>query len=195
MFHKICFISFMLIFVCLYLYVKIEAFDNPTTPQTTISNTTISAQLTSEIARILEISSRRIINLKFSGDISNGSLMVAFFILEPNALELAKQEPNATDAAKLSHQMTASGTFKVFINGFSIVLYKMPRPTIDSNVFFDNPDLKEISTYSDNKYISVPNDASLTNFYALGVDNNFNIVPQLASQPTISNIPQPISFA
>jgi hypothetical protein len=60
---------------------------------------------------------------------------------------------------------------------------------------FDNPDLKEISTYSNNKYISVPNDASLTNFYKLGVDNNFNIVPQLASQPTISNVPQPISFA
>jgi len=196
MFQKICFVAFVLIFVCLYLYVKIEAFENPTTPQSTLPNVTISTQLASEISRVLGISVRRVINLIFSGDISSGSLMVAFIILEPNAGESTKQEPNAADAAKLAHQLTTSGNFKVFINGLSIVLYKMPKPTKNSNNFFDNTGLQDISTYSNNKYISAPNDESLTNFYKLGIDSNFNITPQIATQTTISNnIKQPISFA
>ena len=190
MFHKICFIFFMLIFICLYLYVKTESFITTipqTIPQTTRSDILISTQLTSEIARILSISSRRIINVNYTGDISSGSLMVAFIILEPNESETKNQEPSASDTAKLAHQMTTSGTFKVFINGLSILLYKLPKPTTNSNSFFDNSGLKDISKYSNSKYVSVPNDASLTNFYKLGFDSNFNIVPKLEPIITSSN--------
>ena len=190
MFHKICLISFMLIFICLYLYVKIEHFDNP---NSTISNIPISKQLTSEISRILSVSARRIINVNYSGDASSGKLMVSFIILEPNTAETKKQEPNATDAAKLAHQITSSGKFKVFINGMNVVLYKMPKPTTNLNAFFDNDALKEVSNYSYKKYISVPNDASLTNFFKLGFDSDFNIVPKLTPQTTKSSLPPPAS--
>ena len=193
MFHKICLISFMLIFICLYLYVKIEHFDDP---KLSISNVPISTQLTSEISRILSISARRIINVKYTGDASSGKLMVAFIILEPNTSETNKQEPNATDAAKLAHQMTSSGKFTVFINGISVVLYKMPKPSNNLNTFFDNDALKEVSNYSNKKYNSVPNDESLTNFFKLGFDSDFNIVPKLIPQTTQSiSQPPASSFA
>ena len=193
MFHKICLISFMLIFICLYLYVKIEHFDNP---KSTISNIAISKQLTSEISRILSISARRIINVNYSGNASSGKLMVAFIILEPNNSETKKQEPSATDAAKLANQLTSTDKFKVFINGMSVVLYKMPKPTTNLNTFFDNQALKDVSEYSNKKFDSVPNDASLTNFYKLGFDSNFNIVPKLTPQTTQSiSQPPASSFA
>jgi len=170
------------------LYIKIEAFST-TNPNTTIPNTPISTQLTSEIARILGISKSRIVKLEYTGDISSGSLAVSFSILDPNTLESTKNEISTTDAAKLAQQFITSGTFKVFINGFIITLSKIPTPTTNINNYFDNPALKEISEYSNKKSISVPNDASLTNFYKLGIDSDYNIVPQLAKLSTSE--PQP----
>lgn len=169
MLQKICFISFVLIFICLYLYVKIESFEN----------VPISNQLTSEIGRVLDISSSRIINLQYTGDPISGSLMVGFFILEPTAADLAKGQPSAADAAKLAQQMTISETFKVFVNGYKVTLKKLPKPDSDTNKYFDNPALKDVANYAIQKSISVPNDPALTNFYKLGFDSNFNVVPQL----------------
>jgi len=190
MMQKICFICFILLFICLYLYIKIEEFAT-TSPQTTIPNTPISTQLTSEIARILEISASRIVKLQYTGDISSGSLAVSFSILDPNTLESTKNETSTADAAKLAQQFITSGTFKVFINGFSITLSKIPTPTTNINSYFDNPALKEIADYSIKKSISVPNDASLTNFYKLGFDSNYNIVPKLTPVTTSEPQPQP----
>ena len=51
-------------------------------------------------------------------------------------------------------------------------------PTNDVS-FFNNEDLREISKYAIDKYISVPNDASVTNFYKLGFDENYNIIPKI----------------
>ena len=182
MLNKICFICFMLIFVFLYLYIKIESFAIPPT------NSTISAQLYSEIARVLNVSPRRVNNLKYSGDISSGSLNVTFFIVEPNSIETKNDEPNSTDTEKLALQLVADNNFKVFINGFNIVLYKMPTPTINQSTYFDNKVLKKINTYIDNVYVAVPNDISLTNFYKLGFDSNFNIQPQIVPLNPISTI-------
>ena len=167
MFHKICFICFLLIFVFLYLYVKIDSFTTPN-----------STQLTSEIARVLSISVRRITNLQYSGDTSSGAINVAFSILEPNPVESANNEKNASDVSQIEQQLFSTGNFKVFINGLSVVLYKIPIPTTDNSIYFNNKNLKEISKYVDLLYTSVPNDASLTNFYKLGFDSNFNITPK-----------------
>ena len=75
----------------------------------------------------------------------------------------------------------------------------MPKSNTDSNKFFNNTGLQDISQYSNNKYTSVPNDASLTNFYKLGIDSNFNITPQLTPeiipQTTAFVQPSAISFA
>ena len=99
MFHKISLICFILIFICLYLYVKIEAFTIPNT----IPNTTQSS-----------------------------------------------------------------------INNIPI------------NTKFDNVGLYTLSDYATSLYKSVPNDTSLTNFYKLGFDSNFNIVPKLEQPMTIA---------
>jgi hypothetical protein len=181
MLQKICFIFFILIFICLYLYVKIESFDNPS------SSSTISSQLNSEIARVLKVSVRRITEIKYDGDISSGSLNVLFYILEPNSKEIEKNEASAIDTAILAQQLVSTGAFKVFINGLSTILYKIPVPTINNNnSYFNNTGLKEISEYANSKYTSVPNDASLTNFYKLGFDSKFNITPKL--EPVTENI-------
>jgi len=55
---------------------------------------------------------------------------------------------------------------------------KIPKPTIDASIF-QNKDLLEISKYAIGKYVSVPNDPALTNFYKLGVDENYNIMPKI----------------
>ena len=48
--------------------------------------------------------------------------------------------------------------------------------TISNNIF-NNTELINIANYANNKYISVPNDVSLTNFYKLDFDSNYNIAP------------------
>jgi len=181
MLHIIVFISFILIFIYLYLYVKLESFNERTI--TTIPNIKtdmpISNQIISEVSRVLNISQRRITNLIYKGDISEGRLNVIFIILDPNPTEVGKKEKNAKDSAILANTLTKSGTFKIFINGISITLYKLNKSNKDINVFFDNTSLLDIADYSKNKYISIPNDDSLTKFYKLNIDNNFNISPKL----------------
>ena len=181
MFNKICFICFILIFVFLYLYIKIESFAKPP------PNPPISAQLYSEIARVLNVSPRRVNNLKYSGDVSLGSLNVTFFIVEPNDVEIRNNEPKSVDAENLVIKLITDNNFKVFINGLSISLYKMPNPTINQSTYFDNKGLKKINNYIDDVYVEVPNDVSLTNFYKLGFDSNFNIQPQIVPITTSPN--------
>jgi hypothetical protein len=193
MLHKICFISFILIFICLYLYVKIESFANPTD-----SNIPISAQLTSEIARVLGVSTRRITKLLYTGDISAGALGVSFTILEPIAIEIKNNEKIKKKVSDLEDKLFKSKSFKVFINGFNILLYKISEPKTNDENYFDNNGLKDISKYSNKKYNSVPNDASLTNFYKLEFDRNFNIMPKLYPVTTTAFqiIPtKPLNFA
>ena len=191
MIHKICLISFVLIFVCLYLYVKIESFADPivslpsiTTqppPQTTAAPVPISTQLTTEIARVLGISIRRITNIKFAGDIMTGKLQSSFSILDANYSETLNNEQSATDAGVMANNLITTNMFIVNINGFSVKLSNMiPTPTIP-NDFFNNKGLLDIATYAKNKYNVVPIDASLTNFYTLNITPDYNIAPTIAN--------------
>ena len=52
---------------------------------------------------------------------------------------------------------------------------------IGDNVLNNNSSLNidGNTNIASNKYISVPNDSSLTNFYKLGIDSNFNITPTI----------------
>lgn len=191
--QKIALISFILIFIYLYLYVKLESFDGSTIttiPQNTNPLPTfaiptikpdlpISNQLSSEIARVLRISKRRISNLIFKGDISSGKLQVMFNILDPNAAEIVNNESMSKDVAMLAHTLTLNNNFKVLINGLNVMLDKIQTSNKDINKFFDNTNLLDITDYSNSKYISVPNDESLTKFYKLNIDKNFNIVPSI----------------
>jgi hypothetical protein len=64
------------------------------------------------------------------------------------------------------------------------VLTRINIPDLTQNIgdrYFNNSGLLDIAKYSKNKYIGVPNDASLTNFYTLEYDNNFNIKPVISN--------------
>ena len=73
--------------------------------------------------------------------------------------------------------------FIVRINDKSVII----RPILQSNrdkeiqkyKYFDNDGLKEVVDYANNKYITVPNDKSLTNFYTLDIDKDYNIIPKI----------------
>lgn len=200
MFPIIIFIILFLILIYLYYYVKIESFDDsdleteiPTDPQLTLDDViipektvptlTMSSEIMLGISTTLGISQRRISNLLFSGDISTGTLSVSFTILEPNVIEFSKKEPSASDAAKMANNLFGSSSFIVNINSQNITLVKFNDTSvnnIDDNVF-DNTGLKDIANYANNKYISVPNDSSLTNFYKLDFDKYFNIIPTISA--------------
>jgi hypothetical protein len=174
MFHKIFIISFLLIFISLYLYVVRESFTND-------NQIAISTKLTSEISRVLGISPRRITNIEYTGDITKNALQVSFLILEPSLAEYNNKEINATDAATQSIALMSSNSFTVNIDGYNVVLSSYDNPTEQTSVvnYFNNNGLKDIAKYSYDKYISVPNDASLTSFYKLNIDSNYNITPVL----------------
>jgi len=174
MFHKIFIICFLLIFISLYLYVVRESFTND-------NQTAISTKLISEISRVLGISSRRITNIEYTGDITKNALQVSFVILEPNLVEYTNKEMNATDAATQSTSLMSSNSFTVNIDGYSVSLSKYDTTSATPAIinYFNNNGLKDIAKYSYDKYVSVPNDASLTSFYKLNIDSNYNITPVL----------------
>ena len=173
MLEKCALISFILIFMFLYLYVKNESFYST---GSTSNNTQISDQLTSEIARLLNISKNRVANLTYNGDVTKGQLNVAFTIQNPNTLS---KEQSSANSAILANELMTGGNFKVLINGYSVVLSKIPNNTRTGSNFFDNLGLQTLSNYALTKYNSVPNDESLTKFYKLGFDDNYNVIPKL----------------
>jgi hypothetical protein len=192
LYHKCCIISLLLILIFLYFYVKKENFD---TQETMTTNSTpipipttiqqpIGVQLRNEIGRVLDISPSRINNLKFEGDINLNTLRIDFDILDNNLIENLKNEITQNEAETKAINLMKTDTFIVRINNKSIilrVLLPQSNPTVeeDKTRFFNNKGLKEISTYANNKYISVPNDESLTKFYTLGFDKNYNLIPKI----------------
>ena len=176
MIEKCALISLILIVIFLYLYVKYESFYGDSS---TYGNYQISNQLLSEIARVLSISQNRITNLVYNGDVSQGKLNVSFIIQQPNT---ASTEQSSANSAILANDLMINGNFKVSINGTIVVLFKIPnigKNLENTNSFFDNLGLKTISDYALTKYKSEPNDESLTKFYTLGFDDNYNIVPKM----------------
>ena len=64
-------------------------------------------------------------------------------------------------------------------NGLEFKIPNIGKNLENTNSFFDNLGLKTISDYALTKYKSEPNDESLTKFYTLGFDDNYNIVPKM----------------
>ena len=177
---KYIFIFIILIIICLtlYLYVKSESFDNSTPTNT--SNIPIISQLTSTIANVIGISPRRIIDLIFTGDISKMQLNISFTILEANLTELSNNEKNADNATAFSDGLFAAENFIVKINNQSVLLNKTKTQTKNQNSITST----NTANVFDNKYISIPNDSSLTNFYKLDIDNNYNVKPGITIHNT-----------
>jgi len=181
--HKFCIFSLLLLLIFIYFYAKKENFDTTATtiPNITLSNT-ISFQLKNEIAKALEISPSRIYNLKYEGDIKSNILGIDFDILDGSVNY--KTEKSQSQAEKQAQALVANDTFYVSINNQAIKLRKMSSiknnsAFFDDSVYFSNKGLKEISNYSNNKYITAPNDESLTKFYTLEFDKDYKVTPKL----------------
>ena len=185
LYHKFCIISLILLLIFMYIYVKQENFEvtQTTTPITTVAQQPIGVQLRNEIGRVLEISSSRINNLIYEGDINLNTLRIDFDILDNNLIANLNNEITKSEAENKAIGLIQTDTFIVRINNKSIILrVLLPQPTQTEDEkpkFFNNKGLKEISTYANNKYISVPNDESLTKFYTLGFDKNYNLIPKI----------------
>ena len=89
------------------------------------------------------------------------------------------------DVTNLSNGLFNAGNFIIIINNQSILLNQIQTTNTPTNTinYFDNKALITIANYATNKYISVPNNASLTNFYKLNIDNNYNIKPNINTTP------------
>ena len=173
--HKCCIICFLIIFLFLYIYIKKDTFY---TIIERYETRPINYQLKSEIGKLLGISPTRIINLKKEGDINLNVLMIDFDILDNNLISNLKHEPSKDEALKIVKNLIINDSFIVKINNIRIRLRKLiPKEHnfIDKEYYFDNEGLKKMNTYIENKYISVPNDKALTNFYTLGFDKNYNL--------------------
>jgi len=175
----------------MYIYVKKENFDStqttttsPTPTPTSTVQQYIGVQLRNEIGRVLEISPSRINNLTYEGDINLNTLRINFDILDNNLIANLNNEITKSEAESKAVELVRSDSFIVRINNKSIIIRPiLPQNTQaaadDKTKFFNNKGLKEISTYANNKYKSVPNDESLTKFYTLGFDKNYNLIPKL----------------
>ena len=177
---KLLILGLAVLLIAIYLHIIIKNKEN-----FNIKDQPISIQLLDQIAMKLGISVRRIQNLAYNGDISTQLLSVSFTILNPNVIELNNGEKNAQTIAGIAHNLFINNTFFVKINNMNIRLSKIkskssnPSAKVDNSIYFNNTGLQDISNYSNNKYIQVPNDPSLTKFYSLQMDNNFNLKPVL----------------
>jgi hypothetical protein len=185
LYHKFCIITIILLILFLYIYVKKEKFENQTTtiPITTNAQLAISVQLTNEIARVLEISPMRIYNLVYEGDITLNTLRINFNILDTNLMENLKNEKTQFEAEQQALALVNSDSFFVKINNQSIIIRKMQATAdsafFDKGMYFNNEGLKLVSKYVKKSYDSVPNDESLTKFYTLGFDKDYNLTPKI----------------
>ena len=181
LYHILTLFPLVLLLICIYFYVKKENFDNSVKIGTDTSNT-ISFQLTNEIAKVLEISPSRIYNLKFEGDIKTNMLNVDFDILDGSVKY--KTEKSQSAASKQALELVTNDVFFITINNQAIKLRKMVALTEDSafydpSIYFKNEGLKNIISYSNDKYITVPNDEALTKFYTLEYDKDYKVTPKL----------------
>jgi uncharacterized membrane protein len=185
---KLVVLGIIIVLIGLYLHIIITNTKNNNNTTEKFGNGTdiiqpISIQLTDQISLKLNISIRRIQNLAFSGNLSNQSLNVSFTILEPNLIETANGEPNAQTAASTANNMFNRNNFIVKINNVNVRLNRtneQENTSInDMSSYFNNTGLLDIMDYSQQKYIQVPNDLSLTRFYNLTLDKNYNVKPIL----------------
>ena len=181
LFHKLSIIILILLLLCLYIYVKKENFETKNTSSNNKSQKPVSVQLQNEIARVLEISPIRIDSLVYEGSLSNNALTVNFNILENNIDTNLQNEKSKFQAQQEAFKLVSTDKFFVSINNQSIILRRMlPVKKVDDKIkFYNNKGLQEISKYANNAYSSVSNDESLTKFFTLGFDNNYNLVPKI----------------
>jgi hypothetical protein len=180
---KLLILVLAVLIIAIYLHIIIKNKENFIGD---INDQPISIQLLGQIAAKLGVSVRRIQNLIYNGDVATQILSVSFTILDPNVIEVNNGEKNAQTVANNAYSLFVNNNFIVKINNINVRLSKTnsnsnnsPTATLDNSVYFNNTGLLDISNYSQQKYIQVPNDPSMTHFYSLKMDSNFNLKPVL----------------
>ncbi len=220
--NKILILIILVILIVLYIYIIINNTDNTdkfvnntdTDTDTDIDNSiqtleetsnttsakTISTLLQEQLALKLNISYRRLTNIKYTGNLDNKILNISFTILDTNLNEMTNGEQNTQTVVDNANNLFNTNNFIVNINGININLHKINNRNntndnvnnnvndnvndnngIDKSIYFNNSGLQDISTYANNKYISAPNDKTLTQFYELKYDTKFKLNPVLST--------------
>ena len=99
--------------------------------------------------------------------------------MDANINQKVLNEISKVDASKLAINLILQDKFFVKINNKSIILRYIQPDGSPGLAFYDNEGLKELEKYANDRYISVPNDDSLTKFYTFGHDANYNLVPKI----------------
>lgn len=143
-----------------------------------------SYSITSQIANLLSISSRRISNLAYSTEIINGQMSVYFTILEYNFLEKHTGEIDTNTAQQILQNLIAKNQFIMIINGTTVVVTVVNDPNglknsvIGSSAYtpnsryFNNTKLLDIADYAHQVYDTIPKDESMTKYFTLGIDSD-----------------------
>jgi len=144
-----------------------------------------SYSITTQLANLLNISSRRITNLAFSKEIINGQINIFFNILEYNFLEKHTGEIDLATAQQMLQNLTAKKQIIININGNTVLVNYITDPiglntaTSESLAYspnakyFNNTKLLDIANYAKQVYDTIPNDDdTMTKFLSLGIDSD-----------------------
>ena len=167
----------------------------PTQPTISTSPAT-SFAIAQSIASLLGISARRILNLSYDGTLIYGSMNISFTIDEPNFIELHSGELSAADSMNKLKNLMLANLFNINILGTSVILnyttFSVPTlvntnlhklPYAKNPIYFNNVADLDIGKYARNAYDVVPMNASLTQFYTLDMDNNYNVFAKPPQTP------------
>jgi hypothetical protein len=200
----------ILIILVLYSLYRNILFINNFDDITTITPTTTQAQsipktpainfsITQQIASLLSISSGRIQNLTYNDIVDRGVLTVSFTINEPNFIEIYNGELSSADTNKKLITLINMKLFNINIAGQSVILNYSPLGISiqslllnDLNyphnpIYFNNKGNLDIANHAHNVYTVIPIDASITKFYSLGMDSNFNTIIKPPNPTTYIN--------
>lgn len=151
----------------------------------TISNDAVTSySITSQLANLLNISSRRITNLMFSKQIINQQINIFFNILEYNFLEKNTGEIDLKTAQKVLQNLTEKNQLIININGNLVLVNYVTDPTglnnstdgslnyYPNSKYFNNTKLLDIADYAKQVYDTIPEDDTMTKFLSLGIDSD-----------------------
>ena len=121
---------------------------------------------------------------------------ISFTIDEPNFIELHSGELSAADSMNKLKNLMLANLFNINILGTSVILnyttFSVPTlvntnlhklPYAKNPIYFNNVADLDIGKYARNAYDVVPMNASLTQFYTLDMDNNYNVFAKPPQTP------------
>ena len=182
----ISFITVLIGLLILYIYIKNKKFESYIVTENNITipidqTPSMEQSIKTQIAKLLNVTPRRINNFKYSSVITSGKLYVYFTIDEPNFLETKMNDTTTAKAQETLAQLQSRKSFNIMISGRTVSLLitdlsatQATKASLTS--FYKNNRLIEISDYANKVYKGIQNtDESLTQYHSLWIDPLFNV--------------------